>query len=179
LRVGPNEECSRLSPRPGPALEACIPDPFKLDCECWLGNCDRGGAYTVPLRGLAESCWKGPLLEGVENSDSNDSAPSSMRINYLPMVCEHRQTATIATVGHGSTAHGTPLREGRPDVIPTDPSLVRPASRVETTPLEVMTAPVFRKQPRQVQTAPEERPLPNRAESGQRARRTGLTCNTT
>jgi len=32
-------------------------------------------------------------------------------------------------------------------------------------PLDVTTAPVFRKQPRQVQTSPVERPQPNRAES--------------
>jgi len=32
-------------------------------------------------------------------------------------------------------------------------------------PLDVTTAPVFRKQPQQVQTSPVERPQPNRAES--------------
>ena len=54
--------------------------------------------------------------------------------------------------------------EGMPDVLPMDPSLVHPASLVETTPIDVTT--VFRKKTRQAQTSPIERPHPNRAESG-------------
>jgi len=70
-------------------------------------------SHAVAMMPPAASCWKGPVLEnpptGVKNSDCNNSDPSSMRINYLPMVCEHRQTPTIATIGHGSMAQGPPL----------------------------------------------------------------------
>ena len=109
---------------------------------------------------LQPSCRKGPVLEdppiGVKISDYYNPDPYSMRMNYLPMVCEHRQTPTTETAGHVSMAHGAPLREGRPDALSTDPSPMPPVSRVKTT----------RQQLRQAQTSPVERSQPNRAESG-------------
>jgi len=63
---------------------------------------------------LQPSCRKGPVLEdppiGVKISDYYNPDPYSMRMNYLPMVCEHRQTPTTETAGHVSMAHGAPLR---------------------------------------------------------------------
>jgi len=81
-------------------------------------------SHAVP----AGSCWMRSVLEepptGVKNSDSNNLDPSSMRTQYLPMVCEHRKTPIFATAGHGSTAQGAQLLEGMPDVLLMDPSLV-------------------------------------------------------
>jgi len=102
-------------------------------------------SHAIVLEPPAVSGWKrtvpvGPPTE-VKNSDSNLDM-SGVRINYLPSVCEHRQSLT----DHGSTAQGAPLREGRTDCIPTDPPRIPPASRAEIAPPEVPTAPVFRQQ---------------------------------
>jgi len=87
-------------------------------------------SHSVALMPSASSCWKGPVLEkpptGVKNSDSDNLDPSSMRINYVPMGCEHRRTPTIATAGHSSTAQGAPQLKGMPDILQIVPSLLLP-----------------------------------------------------
>ena len=77
-------------------------------------------SHTIVLELPAISGWKRPVQVDppteVENSDSNLDM-SGVQINYLPSVCEHRQSPT----DHGSTAQA-PLREGRTDSIPIDGS---------------------------------------------------------
>ena len=126
-------------------------------------------SHTIALAPPAVCGRKRPVLvdppTGIKKSDSNLNL-SGVWINYFPSVCEHRQSPTTATAHHGSTAQGAPLREGRTDSVPMDPSRMPPASRVETTTPEVPTAPVFRQQPQQTQTSPVKRPQPSRADSG-------------
>jgi len=83
-------------------------------------------------------------------------------------VSQHPSTRAGAESIHLIYSGWRPPQGGMLDDFPMDPSLARPESWANTSPLDNAIAPVFRNNPRQLedQTSPTERPQPIRADGG-------------